>query len=371
MLSIVLTSLSRAGSKKHGSSDVSVVVKGDPEYICPAGFYLSGKMCTRENETSLMSVCQEGQLRNDMCVVKHNPNADCPNGFHYDGHMCVLVKQMSPVMSDCPDGFALKYGAEKKHGDKHSGAYCEKGVINSASFVCPQGTMDAGHNCLTWSTIQPTYECPEGTMLQGQYCQSFIDYDCSPNTMSGGGSHGKKHHLRLLGEKKHDEIIVGSKGYEENRIINIAQTCRKTIYDNPILSCPPESVQDGKSCKIQRIHQKVQEKGIMTYITEDLEMTCPEGGNWCNAGKKHGDKKHHGPQCCIHKEVLPSLNCPSGYDMEDEFCVTTRHPIKLCDGGKKKSKKGGCSSMEFAEPIITFKTQVTCQGKDCGSHHKH
>lgn len=347
---------------KHKHDDISVVSKGEPEYICPDGFNLSGKMCSRISQTQKIMVCEEGMLLNNTCELSMVAREACPEGFSFDGLTCIKIKQYAPALHDCPEQYVMKGGGDKKNG----APFCEKSVMHEGPWVCPQGTQDSGKNCLTWHTVYPTYDCPHDTTLEGQFCVSHVDYDCSPHAIGGG--HNKKH-LRLLGEKKHDSIVVGSKGYEQEHIINIQQTCRKTIYDAAIMRCPHDSVVDGKSCKTTQYHERVQEKGIMSFDTMEVDAYCPMG-TWCSLGKKgHGSKKH-GDQCCEYFDSNPFYQCPMGYELQHDRCVAYKKPIHVCKDGNKKHKKGGCSNVEYKEPIVTFKTSVTCVGKDCMHGHK-
>lgn len=359
MLSVLFTSVAHAG--KHKDNNVSVVSKGEPEYLCPEGWNHSGKMCSRLNHSERIAVCAEGMLINGQCELSIAAREVCPDGYSYDGLTCVMIEQIAPVLTECPDQYVLKGGGDKKHG----APYCERSIMHEGPWVCPQGTQDTGKNCVTWHTVYPMYECPHDTLLEGQFCVSHVDYDCSPHAIGGG----KKKHLRLLGEKKHDNFIVGSKGYEEEHIIDIHQTCRKTIYDAAIMKCPNDAVLDGKSCKYTNYHERIQEKGILSLDTLDVDTYCPMG-NWCSLGKKgHGSKKH-GDQCCQYFEERPFFQCPMGYELQHDRCVAYTNPVYVCKDGHKKHKKGGCSTMEYKEPIVTFKQEVTCVGKDCG-HHKH
>lgn len=359
MLASLIATAVYAGEKKH--SNVSVISKGEPTYTCPGeDFILQGKMCVRNNVHKMMPVCETGILRESTCEVSIVPREVCPDNYSFDGVTCLSWQEFPPV-TQCPEGYRLVSGKKKEE------VYCEKNVMIDGPHICPQGTIDQGKKCVSWSHISPMWECPSGTMMEGSFCVSYEEYDCSPNhAPMGGKKHGGKH-LRLLGEKHHD-MVVGSKGYEEDRITAINMMCKRTMYDARIMSCPPGSYVDGKQCKIENYFEKIQEKGIMTTQTAQVSSFCAQG-DYCNHGKKHGGEKH-GSQCCIYHNKAPFLSCAMGYDLVGDRCLTYRPPVMICKDGKKKSKKGQCTSLEYREPIVTFKAAYSCVGKDCGGH-KH
>merc|ERR1712137_773951 len=358
------------GGKKH-DNNINVAAVGEPSYTCPNGFQLNGKICSRVNTQGMIPVCENGILNNELCEITVGPNETCTNGYSFDGQSCMRWEEFPPVIQ-CPPGFNLL-------NDKKDGTTCERAVQVPGLLVCPNGTVDHGKKCVSYSHVNPEYNCPNGSILEGQFCVNHETYDCSP-TYAGGASHKKKsHHLRLLGEKKkkhgdkHGDEYIGSKGYQEERITDIAMMCERSNYSAPHMKCPENAVLDGKQCKLANFADKIQEKGMVTYELAEVEVFCPRG-DYCSHGKKkhHGGKKH-GEQCCVYDRKPTFLTCPSGHQLnaDQDRCVTYRPPVFICKDGKKKNKKGQCSSMEYREPIITYQASYSCVGKDCGAHKHH
>lgn len=349
-VSTLFAAIAYAGEKKNGS--VSVMSKGEPIYTCPGDdFVLQGKMCTRVNTHKFVPVCEDGLLRDGVCEVSIAPREVCPNGFSFDGNVCLSWEEFNPVVN-CPQGYNI-VGSKKD-------AYCEKNILVPGPMVCPQGTVNQGKKCVSWSHVQPIWECQAGTVMDGAYCLSYEEYDCSPNAVPMSKKGGK--HLRMLGEKDH--MVVGSKGYVSETVSKVSMMCKRTNYDARVMTCPPNTFVDGKECKIENYFEMIQEKGIMTQDTAPINSYCPQG-DYCNHKK---DK--HGETCCVYNQKAPFLECGPGYELIGNRCLAYRKPIAICKDGKKKNKKGQCTSLEYREPIVTFKASYSCVGKDCGGH-KH
>jgi len=357
MLSAILTTIIQAGP--HKSSDITVEKKGTPQYICPDGFELKGKICERDRGAELTLFCEQGDLVGDVCKVEAEMSTSCRNGYYWDGSACVKIIQHYPKIR-CPDS---TYKLD--HGDKKEAPTCKRQAQgeDTVEYTCPQGTMDNGHACVTWSSVQPTVDCPNGEQ-QGAFCVSYVEYDCSPGGSLGGSSNKKSHHLRMLGSHDDDEIVVGSKGYESKEVVQIKRLCRKTVYEPAILNCPGDAIMDGKECKRPIYHSKIENKasGMNVFETAAPENYC-EVGDFCSFGKS---KKHSPKMCCEYLEDVMDSDCPTGYDRQGTRCIKEFEPIQVCpNGSKKKKSSGGCNNKEYKEPIVTYQTRVTCTGKDC------
>lgn len=350
-----------AGKAKH--SDVSVVSKGEPSYTCPMGFDLQGKKCLRYREDALIPVCEQGLLqggKDAICLMTDAPRRVCPEGFVEDGQGCIAWDTVNPL-TRCPPHFELVTGKKKE-------VFCEKPVKVPGAFVCPQGTVEDGKGCVSYQYISPNWECPMGTVMEGHLCASYEEYDCSQPVFPGKKDH---HKLRRLGKHKEDHIVELGKGQSMETIIEVARRCKRTNYAQAIATCAPGTYSEGKQCKVVERFDYQETNPILTYETADVDSYCPEMFQWCPDSKgKHsgfGGKKHS--QCCQMHSAQWFHQCDVGYVLDGNQCVAYSHPVYVCKSGHKKSKKGNCQAVEYREPIVSWKAEYFCEGKDCGMKH--
>lgn len=100
-LMIILTG---ARAQSHNLFPLAGVIPAIPNYACPEGFELDGKICRRRN------------------VIPATPVYQCPEGFNLSGTTCIKhhVVKATPIYV-CEDGAPTLDGKCSKHADVSAG----------------------------------------------------------------------------------------------------------------------------------------------------------------------------------------------------------------------------------------------------------
>jgi len=185
-------------------------------------------------------------------------------GFELRGHKCVLTER-APVQHVCPPGYERFDSSDT----------CFRSV--PALFHCPRGVLK-GDLCEVKHFSPVIYFCPDGYHeTHDKKCRDTKPVDLVP-------------------ECRGDAVLMHGK-------------CVSYIYSSPDFLCPPNSVQDGKKCRIEeeiivsegkKMHRKLEE-------VEEVELEGEGEGAVVEEGWNQGNKikvKYAKIPVAVEKKIL-------------------------------------------------------------------
>lgn len=138
--------------------------------ICPHGYLLVDKRCSRANVERPVSICPRGfEKSSGLCIRRSvkQPDVVCPKGTKDNGGKCSLVIESKPEHV-CPAGSIMKGGKQ-----------CEFREVIPAQLKCAHGTLD-GASCIEQVDKPAKLSCPKGFLLSGASCVMKLQVEAEP-----------------------------------------------------------------------------------------------------------------------------------------------------------------------------------------------
>lgn len=379
MFSLIIT-LSKAIPHQQSYGKEHPRVAGPPSYTCNQGFILDGKKCFQEFFEPVVKQCpvgfqNAGTDKELNCVQIAERVGDCPPGSVAAGKNCMITEAV-PAIPFCPAGYS------------ESGKGCTQLVQLPIVQKCDVGKL-VGKQCMLEDRAELNVEvyCPAGYVQVAKGCQKTVMYDCTRPRQSkkgvgasvggvvgrpyrtehyghnyGGGYYASGHkHLRLLGKKKHDDVIFdfGKDVLPPPVVEIVSKQCERIEYAKPESRsfCPPGYNQNGKGC--------------VKLIVSEPRSVCSNGASAksCTSEKfaplQHQCPKGYGingKKCTASKNIPMIYRCPPGFFESGKGCQKAVPATVSCPPGT--SMRGSqCVGKRFSEPIVT--QQISCVGKGC------
>lgn len=304
--------------------------KTSPEIHCPHGLGFNDLtlMCERDDVRNPIPECSKGSMYNPMTnqcgsanKLKH-PNLICPPDYHFVGKTSCVRHIVEHPKKVCPTGYELLSKDEcQKQELKLPEGRCpidshlvESWCITTSSaeydYLCENGGVLQGKNCLSVAMTHPSKEClNEQVLTEEDICLSKMvkapTVTCPEGTTQQTTVSGTLTCLVSRRSSAKKKCPAGSRMQGDDK-------CLEDVEASPTLICPRNYFEDlvsGLCFKVEELPKRT---------------TCPRG------------YKLMGDHCLHREETLPLPECPPRYKLEGEDkCVkeTIETPISICPFG--------------------------------------
>jgi len=300
----------RQGQISALTADVEIPQTDAVFLRCPEGFDAVDKACVQSGVSDAITECEEGTLKDGICLSTYRAEASCLEGELMDG-VCKSRKRVPkvkvrkhPGLVDPNDGSdaAIDIGADETEP--------------AAEYICEEGEIDStGKYCLITETVStiPKLYCLGGE-LDDKGCKNEIPLEVIP--VCDSGLYDEKEEACSIKSIKAPEVIEGtcSEGFEEGE----DGMCTKEVPGESYMGCPAdaEEVEGGKCLLVSETlptYSPVCPTGFedaggvcSKLITGEIEESCP----------KNAKKTSEGCQLTTVAVADVTLSCPEGFEEE-------------------------------------------------------
>jgi len=281
---------------------------------CPEEFEAVDKTCVKSGVSEAIIECEEGTLKDGICLSTYRAEASCLEGELLDG-VCKSRKRVPKVKVRKHPGLKADL-IDGTDGTDIDAAFGIDKQEPASEFICEEGELDAtGKYCVITETVStiPKLYCLGGK-LDDKGCKNEIPLEVIP--VCDSGLYDEKEEACSIKSIKAPEIIEGecAEGFEEGE----DGLCSQEVPGESYMGCPAdaEEVEGGKCLLVSETlptYSPVCPTGFedaggvcSKLITGEIEESCP----------KNAKKTAEGCQLTTMAPADVTLSCPEGFEEE-------------------------------------------------------